>query len=123
MAEFKAENGSLAGGIELETSASNVQIDTTAESGALVQQLNLGQQPPGAVSFSWDGNNINGDRVDSGHYQVTARVIRGTNIESAVTGVEAQIESVTLGQFGGEMSLNLEGGQRMPLGQVYQIIG
>lgn len=118
-----ADSGPLNGGIELESSAANVQIDITDESGALVQQLNLGQQPPGAVSFSWDGTDSDGERADTGHYQVTARVIRGTNIESAVTVVEAQIESVTLGQFGGEMSLNLEGGLRMPLGQVYQIIG
>lgn len=117
------DSGSLNGGIELESSASNVQIDITDESGALVQRLILGQQPPGAVSFSWDGTNSAGDRADTGHYQLSARVIRGTHTESAVTVVEAKIESVTLGQGGGEMSLNLAGGQRMPLGQVYQIIG
>ncbi len=115
--------GSLNGGIELDSSASNVQIDITDPTGALVQTLNLGQQAPGLVRFSWDGINASGDRADSGLYQVSARVIRGDNIESAATVIEAEIESVTLGQFGGGMSLNLGGGQRMPLGQVYQIIG
>ena len=120
---YLADGGTLKGATEIESSASNVQIDITDRSGALVQRLNLGQQPPGLVDFTWDGINSSGDRAASGQYQVSARVIRGTNIESAATVIEAEIKSVTLGQFGGGMSLNLEGGQKMPLGQVYQIIG
>ncbi len=118
------DNGkSLKGGLELESSASNVQIDITDPSGELVQRLNLGQQPAGIARFEWDGVDQSGKRADSGQYQVTARVIRGTNIESAPTVIEAEIQSVTLGQFGGGLTINLAGGQEMPLGQVYQIIG
>ncbi len=120
---FLRDGAPLKGGLELESSAGNVQIDITDETGALVQRLNLGQQPPGMVRFSWDGVDSAGQRADSGQYQVTARVIRGTNVESAPTVIEAEIQSVTLGQFGGGMSLNLAGGQAMPLAQVYQIIG
>tara|TARA_R110002096_G_scaffold130643_5_gene279965 strand:- start:58787 stop:59455 length:669 start_codon:yes stop_codon:yes gene_type:complete len=118
-----ADDADLNGALEIESSASNVQIDITDESGALVQQLNLGQQPAGLVNFSWDGVAADGSRADTGHYRVSARVIRGTNIESAATVIESKIESVTLGQYGDGMSLNLAGGQSMPLGQVYQIIG
>ena len=117
------EEGPLNGGLELESSAGNVQIDITNRSGELVQRLNLGQQPAGMVRFSWDGVDASGERADSGQYQVTARAIRGTDIESAPTVIEAEIQSVTLGQFGGGMTLNLAGGQQMPLGQIYQIIG
>lgn len=118
-----ADSGELNGAIEIDSSAANVQVDITDEYGALVQRLNLGQQPAGLVNFSWDGVTSDGKRAEAGHYQVSARVIRGTNIESAATVIESRIESVTLGQFGGGMSLNLAGGQSMPLGQVYQIIG
>jgi len=118
-----ADSGELRGGIELESSASDVQIDITDETGALVQRLNLGQQPPGLVNFSWDGVDSDGNRAETGLYRVSARVVRGTNTESTATVIESDIESVTLGQFGGAMSLNLSGGQSMPLGQVYQIIG
>jgi len=120
---YLGDEGPLLGGIELESSAANVQIDITDASGALVQRLELGQQPPGMVRFSWNGNDADGDRAASDQYQVSARVIRGVNVESAPTVIESEIQSVTLGQFGGGMSLNLAGGQRMPLGQVYQIIG
>ncbi len=120
---YLGDTGVLKGGLELDSSASDVQIDIVDESGALVQRLSLGQQPPGLVSFSWDGIDSEGNRADDGQYQISARVIRGSNIESAATVIEAEIESVTLGQFGGGMSLNLEGGQSMALGQIYQIIG
>lgn len=114
---------SLSGGVELESSAGNVQIDITNPSGELVQQLNLGEQPPGMVRFTWDGTDASGDRAAPGLYQVTARAMRGSSVESMPTVIEAEIQSVTLGQFGGGMTLNLAGGQNMPLGQVYQIIG
>ncbi len=117
------DGASLKGGLELESSAGNVQVDITNRSGELVQRLNLGQQPAGLVRFTWDGVDSSGRRADSGLYQVTARVVRGTEVESAPTVIEAEIQSVTLGQFGGGMTLNLAGGQEMPLGQVYQIIG
>ncbi len=120
---YLGDSGTLNGAIELDSSASNVQIDITDQTGALVQRLNLGQQPPGLTNFNWDGITSTGDRAASGQYQVSARVSRGGNTESAATVIEARIQSVTLGQFGGGMSLNLEGGQRMPLGQIYQIIG
>ena len=118
-----SDNGQIKGALELESSASNVQIDITDQSGALVQRLNLGQQPPGLVNFTWDGINASGNRATSGQYEITARVARGANTESAATVIEAEIQSVTLGQFGSGLSLNLEGGQQVPLGQVYQIIG
>ena len=118
-----SDSGSLKGAIELEASAGNVQIDITNRNGELVQRLELGQQPSGLVNFAWDGVDSSGRRAESGQYQVTARVIRGNEVESAPTVIEAEIKSVTLGQFGGGMTLNLAGGQQMPLGQIFQIIG
>ncbi|MDJ0710481.1 MAG: flagellar hook assembly protein FlgD [Woeseiaceae bacterium] len=116
-------SGPMRGALELTSSAGNVQIDITDETGQLVQRLDLGQQAAGLVEFEWDGISAQGERADTGFYQVSARVARGQQIESVPTVIESQIQSVTLGQFGGGMTLNLEGGQEMPLGQVYRIIG
>ena len=113
---------SMRGAIELTSSAGNVQIDITDETGQLVQRLDLGQQASGLIEFELDGVSAQGERAESGFYQVSARVVRGQDIESAPTVIESRIQSVTLGQFGGGMTLNLEGGQEMPLGQVYRII-
>ena len=120
---FLEDGEPLRGAVELESSAGNVQIDIMGANGELIRRLDLGQQPPGVAGFTWDGRDAEGRRVDEGLYQVTARVIRGANIESTPTVMEAEIQSVTLGQFGEGMTLNLAGGQTMPLGQVYQIIG
>ena len=118
-----SDDGSVKGAIELTSSAGNVQIEITNEAGELVQRLDLGQQPAGLTNFEWNGRDATGDRAASGHYQVSARVMRAGDIESVPTVIESQIQSVTLGQFGGGMTLNLAGGQQMPLGQVYRIIG
>ncbi len=118
-----SSGGEINGAIELESSAANVQIDITDSSGSLVQRLSLGQQPAGLIDFSWNGITADGARADNGLYQIEARVVRGNTVEGAATVIEAEIESVTLGQGGQGMTLNLPGGQSMPLGQVYQIIG
>lgn len=115
------QEGRLNGAVELYSSAGNVQIDITDANGQLVQRLDLGQQPAGMVNFSWDGIDADGDRAPAGHYQINARVLRGAEVESTPTLIEADIESVTLGQFGSGMTLNLAGGTSLALSQVYQI--
>jgi flagellar basal-body rod modification protein FlgD len=111
----------MAGGIELGASASNVQVDITDSSGELLRRINLGQQDSGFVEFSWDGLDADGDLVDSGHYQVSARVIRGANTESSPVAIRSTVDSVTLGGPGGQMTLNIGGGGRLSLAQIYQI--
>ncbi len=115
------DGGSLNGAVELYSSAGNVQVDITDEYGQLVQRLNLGQQAAGMVNFSWDGIDAEGNRADAGHYQVSARVLRGAEVESTPTLIEADIQSVTLGRLGSGMTLNLNGGSALSLSQVYQI--
>ena len=113
---------SIGGAIELGAAASSVQIDITDATGQLVQRLDLGEQASGSVRFDWDGRDSNGDIQPAGHYQISARVIRGQNTESVPAYVRATVDSVTLGQFGGGMTLNLAGGDSLSLNQVYQII-
>ncbi len=115
-------SASIGAAVNLGSAATNVQIDITDASGQLVQRLDLGERAAGTVQFDWDGRNSDGDIVDPGHYQISSRVIRGTNIESVPSYVRADIQSVTLGQFGGAMTLNLAGGDSLSLAQVYQII-
>ncbi len=122
-AGYLGESGSVNGAIELLTSAGNVQLDIEDEAGALVKTINLGEQEAGIVDFAWDGTDSSGERVDTGLYTLSARVVRGNEVENAATVIEAEIESITLGQFGEGLTLNLPGGQEMPMSQVYQIIG
>ena len=118
---YLEDGGQINGVVELASSASAVEIDILDASGELVQRLTLGEQPAGIARFSWDGKNAAGERMDPGQYKIAARVVRGGQVESTATAIEASIESVTLGQFGSGMLLNLSGGSTMSLSQVYQI--
>ena len=118
---YLPESGLVNGAVEIDGPVSNVQVEITNASGEVVQRLSLGAQSGGLARFSWDGMNAEGERAPSDHYQITARVVRGNNVESAPTLIEANVESVTLGRFGSGMTLNLFGGDALSLSQVYQI--
>lgn len=117
---FDGSSG-IAGAVELGSTASSVQIDISDASGQLVQQLDLGEQAAGTLSFEWDGRNADGDVMPAGQYRMSARVLRGTNVESVPAYIRATVQSVTLGQFGGGMTLNLAGGGSLSLSDIYQI--
>lgn len=116
------DGGVVSGAVELDSSAGSVQIEITDRNGELVRLLNLGEQPAGLARFTWDGRDEDGAAAATGHYLVTARTVRGNNVESAETLIEATIESVSLGRYGAGMTLNLPGGETLPLSQVRQII-
>lgn len=111
----------LGGAVELGAAASSVQIDITDRSGQLLRTIDLGEQGAGTVRFDWDGRDAGGDVMPAGQYQISARVVRGQDVESVPAFLRADVESVTLGQFGGGMTLNLAGGGSLPLNRVYQI--
>ena len=119
---YLPEEGELNGAVELSSSAENVQIDITDASGQLVKRLDLGQQPAGLVEFQWGGITDGADRASQGSYVISARVIRGQNVESVETLVRSDIESVNLGRFGQSMTLNLTGGETLSISQVRKIL-
>lgn len=118
---YLAEAGAVDGAVDLGSSAASVQVEITDRNGELVRRLDIGAQPAGMARFTWDGRDDNGEVAPSGHYLVTARAVRGNNVESVETLIETSIESVTLGQYGEGMTLNLPGGETMPLSQVRRI--
>jgi flagellar basal-body rod modification protein FlgD len=118
---YLAEGGVLAGAVELPTSATSVQVEITNASGELVRRLDLGAQQAGLVRFEWDGRDAKHDAVQPGHYRVTARVLRGSQVESIDTLLEARIDSVNLGRYGEPMTLNVPGGGFLTVSQVRRI--
>ena len=109
--------GSAMAAVELTSSAGNVQIDITDEAGELVQRYQLGQQGRALSSSSGTAPTMVVN-ASPGDYKSSARhAWRRPKVESTTTVIEAlRIQSVTLGQFGGGMTLNLVGWQEMPLG-------
>lgn len=119
---YLPEAGLLSGSVVLPSSAGGVQVEISDASGQLVRRLDIGSHEAGLAEFTWDGRNDSQEPVPAGHYKITARATRGTNVESVETYVQANIESVNLGQYGQGMTLNLAGGAELSVNQIRRIL-
>jgi flagellar basal-body rod modification protein FlgD len=81
----------------------------TNSSGQEVRRLSLGKQTTGTVQFSWDGKDSSGNQAPSGIYHVKATSTVNGTTQSFTTQLQATVQSVSLGQGGQGMTLNLTG--------------
>lgn len=110
------------GSVVLPVTSSNVYVNVYDSTGAVVNRVNLGQQSAGNVSFMWDGKDSSGKVMPPGTYKFEAQATYPDGTKGLYTMLPANVDSVTLGQNGGELMLNLAGLGAVPLSQV-QIIG
>ncbi|MDG1580356.1 flagellar hook assembly protein FlgD [Pseudomonas sp. GOM6] len=110
------------GSLVLPVTSSNVYVNIYDNTGSVVNRVNLGQQAAGNVSFMWDGKDSGGNLLPPGTYKFEAQATYADGTKGLYTLLPANVDSVTLGQNGGEMMLNLAGLGGVALSQV-QIIG
>jgi flagellar basal-body rod modification protein FlgD len=110
------------GSLVLPVTSSNVYVNVYDNAGNTVNRVNLGQQAAGNVSFMWDGKDASGKVMPPGTYKFEAQATYADGTKGLYTLLPANVDSVVLGQNGGEMKLNLAGIGSVPLSQV-QIIG
>lgn len=110
-------NGSLV----MPQSGSGVTVKIYDTSGSVVKTLSLGDQSSGNVDFMWDGTNEDGEVVDPGTYTFSATASLDGTTTALSTYLPAKVNSVTLGQDGGELTLNLAGIGSVSLSQVQTI--
>jgi len=106
----------------LPTSSSNVSVNVYDSAGTVVNRINMGQQEAGNVSFMWDGKDSSGKTLPPGTYKFEAQATYQGETKGLYTLLPANVDSVTLGQNGGELMLNLAGVGSIALSQV-QVIG
>ncbi len=106
----------------LPAASSNVYVNVYDNAGSTVSRVNLGQQAAGNVSFMWDGKDASGNTLPPGTYKFEAQASYGTETKGLYTMLPANVDSVTLGQNGGELMLNLAGLGSIGLSKV-QVIG
>lgn len=112
---------SFSGVVSMPMAGKDVGIRIYDGNGTLVNTLALGDQARGNVDFIWDGTDDKGDTVEPGTYRFVAEAaIDGASI-ALRTYLPATVNSVTLSQDGGEMSLNLAGAGSVSLSQVQTI--
>jgi flagellar basal-body rod modification protein FlgD len=115
------DGGSIRGAVELPVSSGAVGINIQDASGQVVRRLELGPQAAGEVYFNWDGLSNDGLPVDAGRYFVSADA--GINGETVAleTLMSASVGSVTLGQGGQGLTLNLTDGNVVDFASVKEI--
>jgi flagellar basal-body rod modification protein FlgD len=114
--------GSIDGVVDLPGSTTQLKLKVTDNAGQLVRTLDLGPQASGSVHFSWDGIAESGKPAVPGTYNVTAEAIIDGDVTAVDVQTAAKVESVSLGQNGQEIVVNLTGLGSVPLSDVKQIM-
>jgi flagellar basal-body rod modification protein FlgD len=117
-----AANGAISGAVNVPQTTSQVVLNISDSSGALVGQINLGAQPAGLASFSWNGTEGNGSQAPPGQYTLSAQYAGATSGgTAAATLVNGTIESVSMGAGSTGLTLNVAGVGSVPFSSVQQI--
>ena len=114
-------SSSLNGTVVMPSSGSNVNVKIYDSAGGLVKTLSLGDQSAGNIDFIWDGTNASGEAVSPGNFTFVAEASLNGTTTALATYLPATVNSVTLGQDGAEMTLNLAGIGSVSLSQVKTI--
>ena len=112
--------GGIAGAVELDAAATDVQVTIADSNGATLKTLSLGPQPAGTASYDWDGTTDAGTAAGNGPFTVTATA---ANAGTAVTSrglVWAPVQSVSL-PAGGTPTLNVTGLGTVAVSAVRQV--
>ncbi|MEJ2646181.1 MAG: flagellar hook assembly protein FlgD [Gammaproteobacteria bacterium] len=114
--------GNITGAVDLPSSASNVTVQIHDQSGQLVRTLNLGTQAAGSANFTWDGLEQNGQAAPPGKYSITASATYGGKQQAVDTWTAADVQSVSVNNQSGSLSLNLAGLGPIDFSKVRQIM-
>jgi len=114
--------GALTGEVWLDQGVGDLNLHILTESGALVRTLPMGAHGSGAVPFTWDGFTEDGTPAPPGAYRVVAEYEGADGTEQAEVRMRAEVVSVSLSPYGGEMMLNLDNGRSLPLSAVQEIL-
>jgi len=115
-------SGGLSGSVELDQPASQVTVRVTNAAGQLVHQQLLGVQPEGLSDFKWDGLDSTGAPSAPGNYTISAEVNHGTSVSAGSMLSVVDVESVTIGQAGQDLTLSVSGIGNISMGDVRRIL-
>ena len=97
------------GAVDLPASASGVVVTVQDQTGAVVRRLSLGASASGLQEFHWDGLTDSGEVAPSGMYAFQAQVEQGGKTESVNVLLQSRVNSVSLGNRDGSLTLQVDG--------------
>jgi len=116
------EEGDLFAAVDLVQPSSQVIVNVTNSSGQLVHRIDMGRQQAGLLNIEWNGLNADGNRVSPGLYQVSAELHQGDNVTAGDMLTTVQVESVTLGQAGQDLTLTVSDLGDISMSQIRKIM-
>ena len=112
--------GSLTGSVYMPDAGTNVKLQITDKSGALVREMSLGQLEEGMTQFSWDGLTDSGDYAEPGQYTLSATATIDDADQALATMINANVGSVSIGSSSGVL-VNLDGLGLVSINDVLEI--
>jgi flagellar basal-body rod modification protein FlgD len=112
----------VSGAVSVPQTTGQVLLNVTNSAGVLVRQINLGAQPAGMSSFSWDGKSGDGTQAPPDTYSLSATyagAVQGS--AAASTYVNGTVESVSMGSGSAGLTLNVAGVGSVAFSNVQQI--
>lgn len=116
------DEGSVNTAIDFVPGVTNLTASIFSESGALIKKIQLGQPDAGFYQFAWDGTNQSDERMPAGKYRVEVHGVYGGQEVAFKTYTTGNVDSVSLGQNGEGLKLNVSGIGAVTLDQIRQIM-
>lgn len=107
--------------IDFEQRATNVRVRIEKPNGELVQTITIPEVAAGKFDFVWDGTNSKDEDMPPGVYKIKVDAKMGGENQSVPVMVYAPVSSVSLGQAGKGITLNLVGLGAFKLADVREI--
>ena len=116
-----SEGDAVKGKLVSDEAASNVNIYVENVAGEVIQTVPVGNVAAGGYTFTWDGQTSNGEPAAEGAYRF--RIVGLVNGEASELEAMTyrKVDSVTLAGAGGNIMLNLNGGNTMALADVVEV--
>ena len=119
---YLKDGSTLSGSVDLEQPASKLIVTVKNSVGTIVNRQEMGIQQAGLVDFEWNGLDAKGVKMPAGEYQIEAEVHRGTDVSAGATLSVVDVESVTLGKAGQDLTLSVTGLGDLDMSQVRKIL-
>jgi flagellar basal-body rod modification protein FlgD len=113
--------GDVRGVLDLQQSTPKLNVSVVNGNGELVKSMELGGHSAGEIPFVWDGTNNAGEKMPYGNYRIVAEAQGPDNRFNVSTLVNAAVESVTIGNGGQQLTLNLKDMGPVSFSQVREI--
>ncbi len=115
-----APAGGIAGAVEIDGDATDVNVTIEDANGQVLTTQHLGSQPKGTINYDWDGKTDGGADAGPGPFKVTVSAANGGATVASRGLVWSPVAAVSMPASGSPI-LTLPGLGQVPISAVRQI--